>query len=192
MHILSLAVHASQTCSRFGNDLTQASPASAAYRSGVFANISTPLTCTGNATGWNICYYNSTTDASTNTYFSVYRLYSGTQYYLVNGSLSNYTIARNSSRNYTCTRLSISRQYTVQPNDIIVVCVQNASSGRLGIAGNSTGSSVFQNSAASCASLTSSLRLASGFSQINSASLHVNLGMNPTLYAVHLNFFPQL
>eukprot|EP00731_Ephydatia_muelleri_P018647 Em0011g687a len=168
------AVYASQTCSRFGNDLTQASPTS---RSGVFANISTPLTCTGNATGWNICYYNSTTDANTTTYFSVYRLYSGTQYYLVNGSLSNYTIARNSSRNYTCTLLPISRQYTVQPNDIIVVCVRNASSGRLGIAGNVTGTSVLQNSAASCSSLSTSLQLGSSFIRI-SATLHVNLAVN--------------
>ena len=173
----SLSVNASQTCNRFGNDLTQASPTS---RSGVFANVSTPLTCTGNATGWNICYYNSTTDANTTTYFSVYRLYSGAQYYLVNGSLSNYTIARNSSRNYTCTQLPISRQYTVQPNDIIVVCVRNAGSGRLGIAGNVTGTSVLQNSAASCSSLSTSLQLGSSYIRINSITLHVNLGKYST------------
>eukprot|EP00731_Ephydatia_muelleri_P018711 Em0011g751a len=162
-------------CSRFGNDLSQASPTS---RSGVFANVSTPLTCTGNATGWNICYYNSTTDANTNTYFSVYRLYSGTQYYLVNGSLSNYTIARNSSRNYTCTQLPISRQYTVQPNDIIVVCVRNASSGRLGIAGNVTGTfSTPKQMLLPVHHCLQSLQLGSSFIRI-SATLHVNLAVN--------------
>ena len=171
------SAHASQSCNRFGNNLTQASAASATFRSGIFANVSTPLSCRGNATKWNICYYNSTTDTNTTSVFSVYRLSSGTQYYLVNGSLTNYTIAKNSSSTYACTQFPISQQYAVQPGDIIVVCVQNASSGRLGIAGNVTGASVLLNSAASCSTLAASLRTSSGFSQIFSGTLHVNLGM---------------
>ena len=172
--LLLPSAHASQTCSRFGNNLTQTS---AATRSGIFVNVSTPVSCSGNATRWNICYYNSSTDASTTTLFSVYRPSAGT-YYLVNGSLTNYTIARNSSNTYTCTQFAISQQYTVLAGDIIVVCVQNASSGRLGIAGNVTGTSVLQNPSASCTSLATSLRTTSGYNLVGGITLHANIGKN--------------
>ena len=171
-----------QTCTRFGNDLVQAAPAQRSTTTGIFVNISSSVSCPGNATRWNICYYNSTTDPSSTTYFGVYRLTSGTMYNLVNGSSTKFTIPQNNSA-YACSQFPIpqSQQYTVLPGDILVVCVQTrvrfGGSGRLGIVASLTGASVLQGST-QCTSLPSSpINIGGGiYSSSSGTTLHVSLG----------------
>ena len=154
----------------------------ASQRTGTFVNISSSVSCPGNATRWNICYYNSTTDPSSTTYFGVYRLTSGTVYNLVNGSSTKFTIPKNNSA-YACSRFPIpqSQQYIVLPGDILVVCVQarvnNNGPGRLGIVASLTGASVLRNSA-TCTSLPSSPINIGGavYSSSSGTTLHVSLG----------------
>ncbi|KAL5486847.1 hypothetical protein EMCRGX_G019382 [Ephydatia muelleri] len=172
-----------QTCTRFGNDLLQAAPAQRST-TGTFVNISSSVSCPGNATRWNICYYNSTTDPSSTTYFGVYRLTSGTVYNLVNGSSIKFTIPQNNSA-YACSRFPIpqSQQYTVLPGDILVVCVQTRVSfgrpTRLGIVASVTGASVLRDSTP-CTSLPSSPINIGGavYSSSSGTTLHVSLDVN--------------
>ena len=161
----------------------QAAPAQRLTTTGTFVNISSSLSCPGNATRWNICYYNSITDPSSTTYFGVYRLTSGTVYNLVNGSSTKFTIPQNNSA-YACSQFPIpqSQQYIVLPGDILVVCVQarvnnNVGPGRLGIVAALTGASVLRDST-QCTSLPSSpINIGSGvYIPSNGNTLHVSLG----------------
>lgn len=177
--IITSSVLGDQTCTRFGNDLVQAV---ASQRTGTFVNISSSVSCPGNATRWNICYYNSITDPSSTTYFGVYRLTSGTVYNLVNGSSTKFTIPQNNSA-YACSQFPIpqSQQYIVLPGDILVVCVQarvnNGGPGRLGIVASLTGASVLRDSTP-CTSLPSSpINIGGGvYNPSSGNTLHVSLG----------------
>ena len=139
--------------------------------------------CPGNATGWNMCYYSSKTDNSNAAYLAVYRP-SGTQYSLVSGSSSSYSVSPIMS-GYSCSQFSIprSQQFVVQQGDVIAACVQPSGSGRVGIVATASGSLRAQlynppgSSPITCGSpLPSTIQQ----SRLNSMSitLHVSLGVS--------------
>ena len=99
----------------------------------------------GNATTWNMCYYNSTTDQSSTVYLGVYRPSSpgsSLQYTLVPGSSLRYNMSIPQS-SPTCFSINFSiphsQQFMVQMGDVIAACVQPSGSGRLGIVASTIG-----------------------------------------------------
>ena len=151
----------------------QTTAASYSQRSGTFVDVPTDISCPGNATQWNMCYYSSTSATSSTTNFGVYRLSYGTTYTLIAESLDTYNIARNVSA-YACSQFTISPQYVVQPGDILVVCVQ--SSARLGVAGTSTTSILLDTG--TCTSLPGTTINTNSYtySTTNGVTLHISLG----------------
>eukprot|EP00731_Ephydatia_muelleri_P018643 Em0011g683a len=141
--------------------------------------------CTGNATAWNVCYYNTTSAFFSNTQFGVYRPLPGsTNYTLVPGSLSSYYVIRGSSI-YTCTKYPIAQQFVVQPGDVIFACLQQNL--QLGVIGNVSaypGYSVLRadataSSISSCLSVVTNLiNVAVGYSTLTGLALHVKLDIN--------------
>ncbi|KAL5491611.1 hypothetical protein EMCRGX_G016929 [Ephydatia muelleri] len=123
------------SCS-FGNDLNKLT--SSTTTTGLIINSANPSQCPGNATRWNMCYYSS--DNSNAAYLTVYRL-NGTQYSLVSGSSSSYSVSPIMS-GYNCSHFSIpqSQQFVVQQGDVIAACVQPSGSGRVGIVATASGS----------------------------------------------------
>ena len=87
-----------------------------------------------------MCYYSSKTDNSNAAYLAVYRP-SGTQYSLVSGSSSSYSVSPIMS-GYSCSQFLIpqSQQFVVQQGDVIAACVQPSGSGRVGIVATASGS----------------------------------------------------
>ena len=175
------SLHKASACARFGNDLVQAAPL---FRNnhGTFANVNTSLSCSGNATKWNLCFYGSTTDTNSVTYLGIYRLLSGTTYSLIPGSLTSYTNTVQRTFTYTCSSLAIpqSKQYIVNPGDVLMACVPRFNNvGRLGIIGVTTGASVLRNSVA-CSSLPTDpvdVNPSGGiFTQVTDEIVHFNLG----------------
>ena len=124
----------SSSCS-FGNDLNQLTSSTT---TGFILNNANPSQCPGNATRWNMCYYSS--GNSNAAYLAVYRP-SGTQYSLVSGSSSNYSVSPIMS-GYNCSHFSIpqSQRFVVQQGDVIAACVKPSSSGRVGIVATANGS----------------------------------------------------
>ena len=122
------------SCS-FGNDLNQLTSSTT---TGLIMNTANPSQCPGNATGWNMCYYSS--DNSNAAYLAVYRP-NGTQYSLVSGSSSSYSVSPIMS-GYNCSHFSIpqSQQFVVQQGDVIAACVQPSGSGNVGIVATASGS----------------------------------------------------
>ncbi|KAL5491596.1 hypothetical protein EMCRGX_G016911 [Ephydatia muelleri] len=108
------------SCS-FGNDFNQLTSSTT---TGFIMNTANSSQCPGNATGWNMCYYSSKTDNSNAAYLAVYRP-SGTQYSLVSGSSSSYSVSPIMS-GYSCSQFLIpqSQQFVVQQGDVIAACVQ--------------------------------------------------------------------
>lgn len=158
-----LSLHEASCCARFGNVLVQASSASRFNSHGTFANVDTSLSCSGNATKWNVCFYGgfATDIGSTVTYLGVYRLFFGTTYRLIPGSSTTYTYTvPQGTPTYTCNSSAIpqSQQYTVNPGDVLMACVPRLSGpGRLTIIGyTTTGTSVLRNSG-TCSSLPTDL-----------------------------------
>ena len=165
------------SCS-FGNDLNQLTPSST---TGFIMNTANSSQCPGNATRWNMCYYSS--GNSNAAYLAVYRP-SGTQYSLVSGSSSSYSVSPIMS-GYNCSHFSIpqSQQFVVQQGDVIAACVQPSGSGRVGIVATASGSLRAQlynppgSSPITCGSpLPSTIQQ----SRLNSMSitLHVSLGVS--------------
>ncbi|KAL5491597.1 hypothetical protein EMCRGX_G016912 [Ephydatia muelleri] len=107
---------------------------------GSIIEISNHTVCPGNATRWNMCYYSSKTDNTNAAYLAVYRP-SGTQYSLVSGFSSSYSVSPIMS-GYSCSQFSIpqSQQFVVQQGDVIAACVQPSGSGRVGIVATASGS----------------------------------------------------
>ena len=152
----------------------------------LFANISGPLTCAGNATSWSVCYYQSTTDyRSTQTYLGVYRPASASsaQYNMVPGS--SFTAAVDGTTvptgAYVCSNFALSARYTVYPGDVLVACVQDAGSGKLGVAAVVPGAVVLRyNVFGGCAALpTSPIDLSptsATYVVLNDTTLHIKLG----------------
>ena len=169
-----LTAQGNQACSLFGDDLTQTTPASGNGVSGTFVNIPTALSCPGNATQWNVCYYRSTSAVNSVTNFGVYRLSSGTTYSLITASQVSHAIAK-SALTYACTQFPISAQYVVQPGDILVVCVQTGGK-QLGVVGTAT-TDILQNTAGCSglpgATLDTSTNM---YSTASGLTLHVSLG----------------
>ena len=137
-------LHGALACS-FGNNLNPLvspplPPTRVTSNSDLIVNTVSAAQCPGNATGWNLCYYASSTDQNSNTYVGIYRPSpASTTYSLVNGSATNYKITQSSQPssgyNTSCSQFSIplSRQFMVQMGDVIAACVQPSGSGRLGI-----------------------------------------------------------
>ena len=174
------SLHKASACARFGNDLVQAAPP---FRNnhGTFANVNASLSCSGNATKWNLCFYGSTTDTNSVTYLGIYRLLSGTTYSLIPGSLTSHTYTVQRTFTYTCSSLAIpqSQQYIVNPGDVLMACVPRFNFGRLGIIGVTTGASVLRNSV-TCSSLPTDpvdVNPSGGFfTQVTDEIVHFNLG----------------
>ena len=161
-----------QSCSRFGNDLTMTNAAANGFRSGTFVNVPTAISCPGNATQWNICYYKSTSAGTSTTFFGVYRLMSGTTYNLITASQAMLTVQR-SSLSYDCSHISVTAQYVVQPGDILVVCVQSGGA-QLGVAGTATTS--IRLDSTSCNTLDTTIDTNTGYTLQLSLTAHVSLG----------------
>ena len=177
----------SQTCSQFGNDLVQTSAAPGGQRSGTFVDVPTAISCPGNATQWNMCYYSSGSATSSTTNFGVYRRSSGTTYTFITESQATYSIAQSAST-YACSHFPISQQYVVKPGDIIVVCVQSGGGGagnRLGIAG--TGANTLLNTSP-CISLPGATLDTSTYSLSSGITLHVNLGKDSLLCYIYASY----
>ena len=123
------------SCS-FGNDLNQLTSSS----TGFIVNNANSSQCPGNATRWNMCYYSAKTDNSNAAYLAVYRP-NGTQYSLVSGSSSSYSVSPIMS-GYSCSQFLIpqSQQFVVQQGDVIAACVQPSGNGRVGIVATASGS----------------------------------------------------
>ncbi|KAL5475522.1 hypothetical protein EMCRGX_G025349 [Ephydatia muelleri] len=182
---MMLVSDGSQQCGAFGNNLVQANPSTTRR---LFANISGPLTCAGNATSWSVCYYQSTTDyRSTQTYLGVYRPASASsaQYNMVPGS--SFTAAVDGTTvptgAYVCSNFALSARYTVYPGDVLVACVQDADSGKLGVAAVVPGAVVLRyNVFGGCAALpTSPIDLSptsATYVVLNDTTLHIKLDVN--------------
>lgn len=185
-----------QTCTALGNNLQGTAPSTQVY--GLFINTVDTTNCTGNATAWNVCYYNATSDIISNTQFGLYRPLPGTtSYTLVSGSQSSYSVFRGSSL-YTCTKYSISQQFVVQPGDVIFACMQYTRLGAIGNVPAYPGYSVLHADAASapttCSSVaTNIINVAVGYSTLTGLALHVKLGKpNGFMYFfVFKNLFPD-
>ena len=172
------------SCS-FGNDLNQLTSSS---QTGFIMDAANPSQCPGNATGWHLCYYKSTTDTvSAVAYLAVYKYATrvhGAQdrLTLVPGSSSYYSIASNIA-NYSCSNFSIplSQQFMVQLGDVIAACVQPSGSGRVGIVATASGSLTAQlytgNPAITCGSPMPSTILQSKLTS-TPITLHVSLGVS--------------
>ena len=181
---LSPPVQGNQTCNTFGNDLIQGSAPSGVSgfleSFGLFVSTSTPTNCAGNATGWNICYYDSTTDVPSTARFGVYRISSGSMYNLVPGSTTSFTISQSVS-GYMCSSVTLPQnsQFTVLPGDLLAACLQAPKlifgSGRLGVVGSVTGLSILQASSTACGTLANSVD--TSVSADNGYTTHINLGM---------------
>ena len=141
-------------------------------RSGTYVNIPTAISCPGNATQWNVCYYSTNSAAVSTTNFGVYRLSTGTSYSLITASQATYTIPINAAA-YACSQFPITTQYIVQPGDILVVCVQGGTA-RLGVVG--TASTNILRNTAGCSGLPGATLDTSTYSTANSVTLHVSLG----------------
>ena len=173
----------SQQCASFGNNLTRANPSTARR---LFANVSGPLMCTGNATSWNVCYYQSMTDyKDTQTYLGVYRSAgaNSTQYNIVEGSSYLVTVdgTQVPTGAYVCTNFSVSMRYTVYPGDILVACVRDPDGGKLGVAATVPGAVVRRHNVfGGCSSLpTSPIDLSPTsvtYAVLNDITLHIRLG----------------
>ena len=181
MNIILARPDGSQQCTVFGNNLTQATLTSTYRR--IFANISGPLTCAGNATSWDICYYMSTTDyVRTETYFGVYRPASAnsTMYTLVQGSSFIAPVDGTAIRMaYECSNFSIPRPFTVYPGDILAACVKDPDSGRLGVVATVPGASVsWKDVFGGCTALPGGPMDLSGstYTIVNGVTLHARLG----------------
>ena len=167
----------SSSCS-FGNDLNQLT---SSPTTGFIVNNANPSQCPGNATGWNMCYYSSKTDNSNAAYLAVYRP-SGTQYSLVSGSSSNYSVSP-IMPGYNCSHFSIpqSQQFVVQQGDVVAACVQPSGSGRVGIVASTSGSLKAQLYSGT-PTITCGSPLPSSIPQANfatkSITLHVSLGVS--------------
>ena len=163
------------SCS-FGNDLNKLTSSTT---TGFIVNNANPSQCPGNATRWNMCYYSS--GNSNAVYLAVYRP-SGTQYSLVSGSSSSYSVSPIMS-GYNCSHFSIpqSQQFVVQQGDVIAACVQPSGSGRVGIVATASGSLRAQlytgSPSITCGSPLPSTILLSKFTSI-SITLHVSLGVS--------------
>ena len=165
----------SSSCS-FGNDLNQLTSSTT---TGFIVNNANPSQCPGNATRWNMCYYSS--DNSNAAYLAVYRP-SGTQYSLVSGSSSNYSVSP-IMPGYNCSHFSIpqSQQFVVQQGDVVAACVQPSGSGRVGIVASTSGSLKAQLYSGT-PTITCGSPLPSSIPQANfatkSITLHVSLGVS--------------
>ena len=172
-------VHAAlPICYTFGNNLIQATGTQAP---GLYINIGNTVSCTGNATAWNVCYYCNKSDATMTSYFAIYRPTTGTKYDRI-GSAITYNATRNLSTTYVCERIPIpqSQQYVVQPQDVLAVCLKSVGSGYQGmVASPVTGASVLMMSS-TCpldvmgTSLTTNQ--AQGFNTVTSTTLHISIG----------------
>ena len=179
--IVILIVQGNQTCTALGNNIQGTAPSTQTY--GLFINTVDTTNCTGNATAWNVCYYNSTSAFFSNTQFGVYRPLPGsTNYTLVPGSLSSYYVIRGSSI-YTCTKYPIAQQFVVQPGDVIFACLQQNL--QLGVIGNVSGypgysvlrADATASSISSCSSVVTNLiNVTVGYSTLTGLALHVKLG----------------
>ena len=166
-------VQGNQSCSRFGNDLIQTTAVASGLRSGTFVNVSPAISCPGNATQWNICYYRSTSAMGTSTtLFAVYRLISGTTYNLITASQTTFTIAR-TALTYDCRHINVTAQYVVQPGDILVVCVQSGGA-QLGVAGIASTSILLDST--SCNTLDPTIDTSTGYTLQSGLTVHVSLG----------------
>ena len=168
-------------CSTFGNDLKSLTPSSST-KSGLFLMQNATAGCPGNATMWNVCYYNSSTDQRSTVTFGVYHSsFPASNYTLITGSAMTYNVSRNGS-NYTCIHfpISLSQQFTVQPGDLIAACVQNSKSSFLNIFGTFTTQqnayTLLQPSSSCNASLQSKINLASTTAKSLITVMHVSLG----------------
>ena len=130
-----------------------------------------------------MCYYSSKTDISNAAlYLAVYRP-SGTQYPLVSGSSSNYSVSPIMS-GYSCSQFLIpqSQQFVVQQGDVIAACVQPSGSGRVGIVASTSGSELRAKLYSGTPSITCGSPLPSTIRQANfatrSITLHVSLGVS--------------
>ena len=175
-----------QTCNNFGNDLIQGNAPSSFSDNlesfGLLVSTSTPTNCSGNATGWNICYYSRSTDVPSTARFGVYRVSTGSTYNLVPGSTTSFTVSQSIS-GYTCSSVALSQnsQFTVLPGDILAACVQAPKmyfgSGRLGVVGAvSAGLSILQASNTACGTLAGSVD--TSVSADSGYTTHISLGMN--------------
>ena len=177
----------SQQCTAFGNNLTQATPV---HMYGIFANISGPLTCAGNATSWDICYYMSAMDyGSTETYFGVYRPAStnSTMYTLVEGSSFTAPVGGTAiTMDYECSNFSIQHPFTVYPGDILAACVKL---GGLGVVATVPGASVSWDShmyGVYTALPGGPMDLSGyGYTVVNDVTLHVRLGKQSSARDTH-------
>ena len=164
----------------------------------LFANISGPLTCAGNATAWNVCYYQSTTDyRSTLTYLGVYRSAgaNSTQYTMVPGS--SFTAPVDGTKvptgAYVCSNFSLSTRYTIYPGDILVACVPDPGSGKLGVVAAVPGAVVgWYNVFGGCTSLpTSPIDLSptsATYTVLSDTTLHIKLGKHARVYKKKSSF----
>ena len=161
-------------------------------QTGFIMNTANPSQCPGNATGWHLFYYRSTTDNPALEYLAVYRpAPNGTQYSLVSGSNFSYSIPQPPS-GYLCIQYSIT-QFVVQQGDVIAACVQPSGSGRVGIVATASGSLTAQlytgTPAITCGSPLPSTILQSSFAA-QSITLHVSLGVSSwcVLYCYLVSF----
>ena len=195
----TLIVQGNQTCTTLGNDLMPGTGTFALY--GLLINTVDTTNCMGNATAWNICYYNATSSASSTTQFGVYRPSSlgSTVYAPVPGSAVSYTIARGSST-YACSKYSIpqAQQFVVRYGDVIYACIQYQLFGgsKLGVVGNVSGHSVLHSNLIGivtnpCASLSNTINVSSGYTNLIGYALHVSLGqpvMGPCVQCIYVLF----
>ena len=167
-------VQGNQSCSRFGNDLIQtAAPTLTSVLSGTFVNVPTAISCPGNATQWNICYYKSSSAPGVSTtVFAVYRLTSGTTYKLITESQATLSIPK-TALTYDCSQISVTAQYVVQPGDILVACVQSGGA-RLGVAGTATTSILLGGT--TCVTPAATIDTSTGYTLQPSLTAHVSLG----------------
>ena len=170
--------HGNSICATFGNDLNMQNQSTL---SGLYLMTMSTAGCPGNATMWNACYYNGSTDRVSIVTFGVYRPSSiGNiifSYTLVSGSAKSYNVSRNGSA-YPCIHFSIpvTQQFTAQKGDIIGACIQALGSGHLSILGSTTSQANVLLPGGTCsASLQNNI---SPFTNtVRGVTMHVSLGM---------------
>ena len=178
-------VHAAlPMCNTFGNNLVQATGTQA---SGLYLNISNAASCAGNATAWNVCYYSNISDAMMTSYFSIYRLVTGSfkgntyTYYSPVGSYTTYNAIRNISATYVCDHIPIpqSRQYMVQPQDVLAVCLKSVGSGYQGMVASPVASASVLRASSTCTSGSAAFGNSLGnwnSNTVTSTTLHISIG----------------
>ena len=173
----------STSCGTFGNYLNATNPpamASSNYYSqdSTYFGIGAPLTCAGNATRWNVCYYPTANSTSASATLAVYRCTSVScnRYSQVPGSTITVTSPSYTSTctppSYVCTNISLTSPFTVNTGDVLVGCIpQNKG---LHIAANIPGSSVYyRNGNFDC---SSRIALNSNYQVQSGLSLLISLG----------------